>query len=177
MVRDTQFTLHPSTFTLHPLTFTLSSSQASPRSERPSDPLWEVFSSTFWNSSSSRSFSRLWLKASGLCSGSPGVHIRTSEWAPTLPSRTASRRNGSRSLCGMFVSTELSQQLRQGYGHAALLLAPAPGKDQKDASMLLPTTIGQYWVAHVTRPGLGRHVLPGPRWEWRFYWSCWPGER
>src|SRR5208282_4625714 len=81
----------------------------------------------------------LFLKAMARSLGSlfrsPGIHIRTSGGAsPTPPSAAPHRGEMARDpVCGMFVSTELSQQLRRGTDTLHFCSRECLKKFQKDA--------------------------------------------
>jgi YHS domain-containing protein len=66
---------------------------------------------------------------------SPRIHVRTSRAAPSAtPSAAPHRGEMARDpVCGMFVSTELSQQLRSGAGTLHFCSRECLEKYQKDA--------------------------------------------
>jgi YHS domain-containing protein len=66
---------------------------------------------------------------------SPRIHIRTSVGGPAAAPSTASHRGETARdpVCGMFVSTEVSHQLRQGKETLHFCSAECLEKHQKDA--------------------------------------------
>ena len=81
----------------------------------------------------------LFLKAMARSLGSlfrsPRIHIRTSEGRPPTPPSAAPHRGemARDPVCGMFVSTELSQQLRRGTDTLHFCSRECLEKYQKDA--------------------------------------------